>query len=90
MGQANPRLADLTSLKNLILEKQRTDKILEGPSEVPFWEMPNWLQEIYSKQDYPKRLEMLSQLLQLNLLGEYSEAVTSDKEIESCTEYKDL
>ena len=52
--------------------------------------MPNWLQEIYSKQDYPKRLEMLSQLLQLNLLGEYSEAVTSDKEIESCTEYKDL
>jgi hypothetical protein len=33
---------------------------------------------------------MLSQLLQLNLLGEYSEALTSETEIESCPEYKDL
>jgi hypothetical protein len=60
MGQIHPRLADLTSLRNLILEKERTDKILEGPEQVPFWELPNWVKEIYSKQAYPKRLEMLS------------------------------
>jgi hypothetical protein len=33
---------------------------------------------------------MLSQLLQLNLLGDYCEALTSESEIESCPEYKDL
>jgi hypothetical protein len=43
MGQIHPRLADLTSLRNLILEKERTDKILEGPEQVPFWELPNWV-----------------------------------------------
>lgn len=45
---ANPRFADLLSLRNLQLEKERTEKILEGPEPVPFWELPNWLQEIYS------------------------------------------
>jgi hypothetical protein len=42
MGQIHPRLADLTSLKNLILEKERTVKILEGPKQ-SFWEFPNWV-----------------------------------------------
>ena len=60
MGQTHPRLADLALLRNLILEKEQTDKILEGPEPVPFWELPNWVQEIYPKQAYPKRLEMLS------------------------------
>jgi hypothetical protein len=42
MGQIHPRLADLISLRNLILEKERTDKILEGP-KLSFWELPNWV-----------------------------------------------
>jgi hypothetical protein len=90
MGRGDDRLADLAALKNLILEKERSEKILEGPEPLPFWELPNWLQEIYSKQPYQRRLEMLSLLLQLKLLGEYSEALTSETEIENCPEYKDL
>ena len=60
MGRGEARLANLTELRELILEKAQTDKILEGPEPLPFWELPNWLQEIYSKNDYPRRLEMLS------------------------------
>jgi hypothetical protein len=60
MGKTHPRLADLTSLRNLIIEKERTEKVLEGPEPVPFWELPNWLADNYLKQAYPKRLEMLS------------------------------
>jgi hypothetical protein len=62
MGRGEARLANLTELRDLILEKERNDKILEGPEPLPFWELPNWLQEIYSKHDYPRRLEMLSEL----------------------------
>ena len=43
MGQTHTRLADLTKLRKLILEKEWTDKILEGPEEVPIWELPNWV-----------------------------------------------
>jgi hypothetical protein len=58
MENANPRLTDLSKLRELILEKERTTKILVVL--VPFWEQPSWLVQDYSKQPYSIRLEMLS------------------------------
>jgi hypothetical protein len=57
---------------------------------VQIWELPNWVEEIYPKEAYPKRLETLSKLLEQNLLAEYNEALTSETEIESCTQYEEL
>jgi hypothetical protein len=47
-------------LKVLLLEKELTEKILKGPEEQPFYRLPNWKQEIYPKQPFEKRIEMLS------------------------------
>jgi hypothetical protein len=37
-------LADLEQLKAYMLEKELTDKILEGPETEPFYHLPNWKQ----------------------------------------------
>jgi hypothetical protein len=43
MGRAQAKKVDLATLRDLILEKECTEKILEGPEPLPFWELPNWL-----------------------------------------------
>jgi len=52
--------------------------------------MPNWKQEIYAKQSFPQRVEMLTVLLQKNLLVDYSELVAAETDIENSPEYKTL
>lgn len=61
--QVQAKVNDLRKLKDFMIEKELTDKILEGPEPEPFYQMPNWKQDIYRTQPYPKRLEMLSELL---------------------------
>jgi hypothetical protein len=51
-------------LKEFYIEKELTDKVLEGPEPEPFYQTPNWKIEIYPIQPFAKRVEMLDELLQ--------------------------
>jgi len=71
-----------------MIEKEITDKVLEGPEPEPFYQQSNWKKEIYPLQPFAKRVEMLDVLLQLNLFVDYSEVLTAETEIEGSTDYK--
>jgi len=58
------KVTDLKNLKELLIEKELTDKVLEGPEPEPFYQTPNWKKEIYPLQPFAKRVEMLDELLQ--------------------------
>jgi hypothetical protein len=51
-------------MKELMIEKELTDKVLEGPEPEPFYQLSNWKKEIYPIQTFSKRVEMLDELLQ--------------------------
>ena len=84
------KVTDLKNLKELMIEKELTDKVLEGPEPEPFYKLPNWKEEIYPRQPFAKRVEMLDELLQKNFYADYSEMLTAETEIEGSTEYKFL
>jgi hypothetical protein len=66
MGRVPTVLAKVTDLKNLkefYIEKELTDKVLEGPEPEPFYQLQNWKKEIYPLQPFEKRVEMLDELL---------------------------
>jgi hypothetical protein len=50
-------------LKEFYIEKELTDKVLEGPEPEPFYQLQNWKKEIYPLQPFEKRVEMLDELL---------------------------
>jgi hypothetical protein len=45
--QVQAKVNDLKNLKELMIEKELTDKVLEGPEPDPFYQLPNWKKEIY-------------------------------------------
>jgi hypothetical protein len=81
------KVEDLKNLKELMIEKELTDKVLEGPEPEPFYQLPNWKEEIYPRQPFAKRVEMLDELLQKNLFIDYSELLTKETEIEGSSEF---
>jgi hypothetical protein len=51
-------------LKEFYIEKELTDKVLEGPEPEPFYQVPNWKKDFYPLQPFANRVEMLNELLQ--------------------------
>jgi hypothetical protein len=41
------KVTDLKKMKELMIEKELTEKVLEGPEPEPFYQLPNWKKEIY-------------------------------------------
>jgi hypothetical protein len=63
--QVQAKVADLKNLIEIMNEKELTEKALEVPEQEPFYQLPNWKQEIYPNEpSFPKRVEMLNELLQ--------------------------
>ena len=47
-----------------MIEKDITDKVLEGPEPERFYQLPNWKKDVYPLQPFAKRVEMLDELIQ--------------------------
>ena len=61
--QAQAKVNDLKNLKELMVQKEITDKILESPEPERFYQLPDWKKNIYPLQPFAKRIEMLDELL---------------------------